>query len=147
MPGAIPDAALTQSEYFWDVNPGQGDANPLLPLDGALDETVESILQSGIPLPAGTGPHTFNLRVQDPEGDWSPLFTTTVHLLVPPTSPGPLPDPALAPSSSTLYLSLGPVAFTPPPALAVPPHPPRPSPLPTRMPIHTSHRPHTFTLP
>lgn len=69
---------IVQAEYFWDVDPGQGSANPLLALDGNLDESLETLFENGVILPANNGPHTFNLRVKEVDNAWSPLFTTLV---------------------------------------------------------------------
>ncbi len=79
-PGAIRDTKLVEAEFFWDVDPGNGNGTPLLALDGALDETVEAILQNGIALPAGIGPHPFHVRVKDAEDVWSTVFRTIVDV-------------------------------------------------------------------
>lgn len=73
------DLELVAAEYFWNADPGEGNATPFAAADGALDESVEALLQSGIAVPGSAGPHTFNVRVQDADGGWSSLFTTLVH--------------------------------------------------------------------
>jgi hypothetical protein len=75
---ALKSAAVAQAEYFWDTDPGQGAASPLLALDGNLGEVVEAVLRNGLVFPASAGGHTFNLRVRDADGQWSGLFTTVV---------------------------------------------------------------------
>ena len=79
------DMAVIQAEYFWDTDPGEGSGSPLLALDGALDETLETIFKDGIPTPAVVGPHTFNVRVKDIDGTWSGVFSTVVDLGSDPT--------------------------------------------------------------
>ena len=74
---------VVMAEYFWDTDPGLGAATPLLAADGSLNETVESLLASGIPAPVSQGAHTFNVRVKDGDGQWGPLFTTVVEVSAP----------------------------------------------------------------
>lgn len=74
---------VVMAEYFWDTDPGQGAGTPLAALDGALDETIESVVAAGIPVPSTTGGHTFNVRVKDADGQWGPLFTTVVAVFTP----------------------------------------------------------------
>ena len=77
--GGAPVRALAQAEYFWDVDPGEGNGTPFPARDGSLDETVEELLKAGIPPPASYGAHTFNVRVRDALGTWSAPFTTVVN--------------------------------------------------------------------
>lgn len=74
---------VVMAEYFWDTDPGEGAATPIAALDGSFNETVESLVASGIPAPVAPGGHTFNVRVKDGDGQWSPLFTTVVEVLIP----------------------------------------------------------------
>lgn len=77
--GLIPrDAGVAQAEYFWNVDPGQGNGTPFAASDGSLDEVAEELLASGIAAPGGTGSHAFHVRVRDVDGGWSPVFTTIV---------------------------------------------------------------------
>ena len=77
--GGAPPRRLVEAEYFWNTDPGEGNGTPVAASDGGLDETVEELLASGIPSGGlSDGAHTFNLRVRDLEGGWSPLFTTVV---------------------------------------------------------------------
>ena len=75
------DHKVVEAEYFWDIDPGQGAGNPLLALDGNLNQALEAVYQNGINLPVTTGPHTFNVRVKDVDGNWGPIFRTTVQRL------------------------------------------------------------------
>ena len=79
-----PQRNLVLAEYFWDVDPGQGNGSPLLALDGHLDETVDAVMASGVAAPASAGPHSFNVRVKDFDNTWSSLFTTVVNVEAPP---------------------------------------------------------------
>ena len=75
----IRPVTVTQAEYFWDTDPGQGNGSPLLALDGNLNETIETVFEYGIPLPLSSGAHIFNVRILDADNQWSPIFQTLVH--------------------------------------------------------------------
>ena len=76
---SIRSTHVMQAEYFWDTDPGQGNASPLLALDGNLNEEIEELLANGISFPGTSGGHTFNVRTADIDGNWSSLFTTMVY--------------------------------------------------------------------
>lgn len=69
---------ITSGEWFWDTDPGTGNATPISAADGNFDEAIEQLMESSSNIPSN-GTHTFNLRVQDDNGGWSPLFTTVVE--------------------------------------------------------------------
>ncbi|MGB0916842.1 MAG: T9SS type A sorting domain-containing protein [Flavobacteriales bacterium] len=69
---------VTSGEWFWDTDPGTGNATPISATDGNFDEAIEELMESSSTIPVN-GTHTFNLRVQDDNGTWSPLFTTVVE--------------------------------------------------------------------
>ena len=72
---------VNQAEYFWDTDPGNGSATPLLVFDGTFDSAVEQVFQNSIDvssLPLGS--HTFNVRIQGEDGNWSSNFSTVVYL-------------------------------------------------------------------
>ena len=71
-----PDYSISAGEYFWDTDPGQGNANTLLAVDGNWDESLESVFSTSTP--PGTGYHTFNIRVKDNDGLWSNTFKSVV---------------------------------------------------------------------
>jgi hypothetical protein len=75
---AIP--ALTQAEYFWDTDPGQGSATAFASADGNLNTILEELLQAVTNLPAVTGLHTFNVRVKDSNNQWGPLNKQVIDL-------------------------------------------------------------------
>lgn len=68
---------LTLAEYFWDADPGEGSATPLLPIDGSFDRAFEKVAVAGLNAPS-TGLHTFSSRVKDNQGVWSPVFTQVI---------------------------------------------------------------------
>ena len=72
------DHYITQAEYFWDNDPGQGNGFPLIAFDGALNEAVENLVGPDLELVGGVS--VFNLRVRDIDGSWSPTFKRVVSL-------------------------------------------------------------------
>lgn len=52
-----------------------------LATDGALDEAVEALVGSTIPVPAGIGAHIFYARIKDIDGSWSSTFATIVEVI------------------------------------------------------------------
>lgn len=72
-------AVLSQAEYFWDTDPGEGNGTALPALDGSFNDIIETILQSDVSLVNPIGLHTFNVRVQDNQGVWGPIFTNVVY--------------------------------------------------------------------
>jgi len=70
---------VNNAEYFWDTDPGEGSANPLIALDGNFDNAIEDILQNNITVPASAGFHVLNVRVKDSQGVWGPAFKNVVH--------------------------------------------------------------------
>ena len=68
---------VTQAEYFWDTDPGEGNGTSLLATDGAFDSAFEKIAVSGLGAPS-TGVHKFSVRVKDNQGVWGPVVTNVV---------------------------------------------------------------------
>lgn len=79
-PVMAPGMNLVVAEYFWDADPGQGNGQLMMSLDGLIDETVEAVFESTVTTPSQPGPHTFHVRVRDDDGTWSALFQTVVHV-------------------------------------------------------------------
>lgn len=65
--------SLLQAEYFWDTDPGQGNAVPLTPIDGSFDQALESIFTNSANLPA-VGNHILHVRVKGQDGTWGSTF-------------------------------------------------------------------------
>ena len=72
------DFDLTQGEYFWDTDPGEGNGTPLVAFDGNWDESMESVSESISSL-LFNGYHTFNIRVKDADGVWSSIFSNVIY--------------------------------------------------------------------
>lgn len=80
--------SLTQAEYFWDTDPGEGNATVITAVDGNLNSTFEKIALSGLGAPS-VGLHKFSCRIKDNAGEWSPVFTNVV-MVEPNTTPTPI---------------------------------------------------------
>jgi hypothetical protein len=80
-PASVTQRAIkvTLAEYFWDTDPGQGNATAMIAFDGAFDAALETAVQSGINLPA-VGIHAMNIRVRDAENHWGPVYTKLVDI-------------------------------------------------------------------
>ncbi|WP_160139996.1 T9SS type A sorting domain-containing protein [Chryseobacterium sp. c4a] len=77
--------ALSQAEYFWDTDPGTGNATPVLAADGNFDSSFEQLTKTGIGLPAN-GLHVFNIRIKDNTGTWGPVFKNVINVETPASS-------------------------------------------------------------
>lgn len=75
------------AEYFWDADPGVGNAFPMSAVDGAFDAAFEAIFLQTASLP-GLGAHTLGIRVKDLNNNWGPTFTT-VLVIEPPVATAP----------------------------------------------------------
>lgn len=71
---------ITAAEYFWDIDPGVGNATPLNASGGSFTKSIEIAVLNTSSLPA-TGNHVFNVRFKDTYNHWSPLFKTVIVLL------------------------------------------------------------------
>ena len=78
-PNQTRDLYITEAEYYWDTDPGQGNATPLIAFNGAYDEALEYSLSSSFaPL---NGIHTLGIRVKDVNGLWSPVYKLSlIHI-------------------------------------------------------------------
>ena len=68
-----------QAEYWWNSDPGVGNASPMLALDGNLGTAFERLFVNGIQAPK-KGRNTFNVRLKDDKNVWSSAFTTIVQV-------------------------------------------------------------------
>jgi hypothetical protein len=66
-------AKVTQAEYFWDTDPGEGSGTTLLALDGNFNSALEAVFSNNASLPA-IGNHIFGVRVKGDDGNWSPIY-------------------------------------------------------------------------
>ncbi|MCE2895980.1 MAG: gliding motility-associated C-terminal domain-containing protein [Flammeovirgaceae bacterium] len=69
---------IARAEYFYDNDPGVGNATSLSIAPGASINQTYNLSTSSL----ATGFHTFNARVQDNTGKWS-LFTTRTFYIIP----------------------------------------------------------------
>ena len=65
-------------EYFWDTDPGEGNASPLLAFDGDFNDALEQALATDNSIAPGA--HRLFVRVKGVEGGWSALFTQVVQV-------------------------------------------------------------------
>ncbi|NHM07570.1 T9SS type A sorting domain-containing protein [Flavobacterium sp. CYK-4] len=71
---------ITQGEYFWDNDPGQGNGNILLAFDGNFNQALESVMANNASLP-NLGNHTIGIRVKANDGIWSPVFRKVLRVV------------------------------------------------------------------
>ncbi|MCB0795945.1 MAG: T9SS type A sorting domain-containing protein [Flavobacteriales bacterium] len=76
----VPDIQVSQGEFFWDSDPGQGSGSTLLAFDGNYDSALEAIHLETTSLPS-PGTHTLGLRVRDVNGNWGPVFRVVTEVL------------------------------------------------------------------
>jgi hypothetical protein len=69
---------ISTGEYFFDNDPGQGNATPLLASDGNFNEALEYVLASNNALAYGA--HRLFVRVRGADAGWSALFTQVVQV-------------------------------------------------------------------
>lgn len=70
---------LTQAEFFWDIDPGEGNATAIDAVDGNLNTAVELFFKNNLNLPT-PGFHSFCIRIKDNNGHWSPIFKNTIKI-------------------------------------------------------------------
>ena len=79
--GAGGFAVVTGAEYFIGTDPGEGNATPLRPKDGAFDSEVESTLPTGLSLagyPVGT--YLVGVRYRDNANTWGEVLYKTIEV-------------------------------------------------------------------
>lgn len=76
---ASPIMAISQAEYFWDTDPGEGNGTALLAADASFDSSFEQLTDAGITLPAN-GLHVLNVRIKDNTGVWGPVFRNVIDV-------------------------------------------------------------------
>ncbi|MCG8701673.1 MAG: hypothetical protein MI922_26715, partial [Bacteroidales bacterium] len=75
---SLRDANLAQAEYFWDTDPGEGNANALYASDGDMDEILETLTANNINTPSTLGPHVLYVRTKDAQNGWGRCFGKVV---------------------------------------------------------------------
>ena len=79
---------LTTAEYFWDIDPGQGNGTALLAFDGNFDQALETAFTNAPATFPSNGVHTLNIRVLGQDGTWSPVFAQVINIQSTPQATG-----------------------------------------------------------
>lgn len=79
-PYVVPTIHVTAAELFWDTDPGQGSATPMLAFDGNYNQAYEAVVKSEQAFFQAQGLHVLNVRAIGANGIWSPVFRTVVYL-------------------------------------------------------------------
>lgn len=74
-----PEITVTQAEYFWDTDPGQGSGTPMIAFDGDFNSALEAISMQTSALPS-EGVHVLHVRAKDVNGVWSLPFRVVVEV-------------------------------------------------------------------
>ena len=69
---------LQAAEYYFDTDPGEGNATPMLALDGDFDRALEQALASANLNDQGS--HVLGVRVRGADNGWSATFRSVVHV-------------------------------------------------------------------
>lgn len=72
---------VAQCEYFWDNDPGEGNATPLLAADGSFTDALEEVVGNDNAITPGA--HRLFVRVKGADNAWSGLFTQVVQVNAP----------------------------------------------------------------
>ena len=72
--------SISQAEYFWDTDPGQGLGVAVNAVDGSFNSAFEQLSKTGIAAP-GVGLHKFCVRVKDNTNVWGPVFTNVIDVV------------------------------------------------------------------
>lgn len=76
----VPEIEVTQAEYFWGSDPGQGNGSPMFALDGNLDEAIETVVNTAIDVAEEPSVEVLSIRVRDAENVWGPVFSVVVSI-------------------------------------------------------------------
>lgn len=83
-PVAARQVRVQQGEYFWDNDPGNGSATPLLAVDGDFNDALEQVIGNDNTITPGA--HRLFVRVKAADNAWSALFTQVVQVNTPLTA-------------------------------------------------------------
>lgn len=78
------EITVSEAEYFWDTDPGEGNATPMLAFDGNFDEAFEEVMAQA-PGTLLEGIHVLHVRMREPQNNWSNTFNVVVSILEPVT--------------------------------------------------------------
>lgn len=71
---------LIDAEFFWDTDPGEGNAVAFAAADGNFDNALENLLETSLDIVNPVGLHTFNVRVKNSKNNWGPVFTQVINV-------------------------------------------------------------------
>jgi len=75
-----PAINVTQAEFYWDTDPGEGGGTPMIAFDGDFNGALEAISLETSALPS-EGVHVLNVRAKDVNGAWSAPFRVVVEVM------------------------------------------------------------------
>lgn len=79
-PYQFPSIQISAAELFWDTDPGQGNATPMLAFDGNYNAAYEAAVKAEQAFYLAQGLHVLHVRALNVDGIWSPVFRTVVYL-------------------------------------------------------------------
>ncbi|MBL0097638.1 MAG: hypothetical protein IPP46_14950 [Bacteroidetes bacterium] len=71
---------VISGEYYFDTDPGNGNATPMIAFDGNFNNALETIAGNTIPSPVSQGTHTLYMRAKDIAGNWGRSFGVVVNV-------------------------------------------------------------------
>ena len=71
---------IVSAEYYFDTDPGNGNATPMIAFDGNFNSALETIAGNNIPQPVLQGVHTLYMRTKDYAGGWGKSFGVVVNV-------------------------------------------------------------------
>ena len=72
---------ITSAEYFWGItDPGEGSGTSMIAFDGNFDSAIETVLKNSLSTTSLLGVQIFNIRVQDENNSWGPLFKKAIAI-------------------------------------------------------------------
>ena len=76
---ALRQVRLQAAEYFWDVDPGQGNGIALLAFDGDFNRAFEQVSATATAPAAGL--HKLGVRARGSDGGWGAVFSTIIDVV------------------------------------------------------------------
>ncbi|MEZ4807843.1 MAG: T9SS type A sorting domain-containing protein [Flavobacteriales bacterium] len=108
-----PEISVTQAEYFWDADPGEGNGTTMLAFDGDYNAALEAISADIASLPS-TGVHVLHVRSRDANATWSAPFSIVVEVF-----PGAVSFPQIRVQAAEYYVNIDPGMGNATPMLAI----------------------------
>lgn len=71
---------LSNTEYFWDTDPGEGNGIAFTAADGSFNSGIEGFSLNNIAVPATTGLHVFGVRSKDSNNNWGPVNKQVINV-------------------------------------------------------------------